>query len=72
MIQMAEYRFAERIPDLIDAEEYAQYPRGRRVRLRIRRTEEGVEIVGDAVRPDELERLLEELGAEVIEQMLCG
>jgi hypothetical protein len=69
---MAEYRFVPHLPDLIRPEDYAGDPAGRRVRLRVRATADGVEVLGDAVRPAALERLLEELGAAVIEQMLCG
>jgi hypothetical protein len=66
------YRFVSSIPDLIQPEEYASDPQGRRVRLRIRWTADGLEITGDAVRPEELERLLEQLGIDEIDQMLCG
>jgi hypothetical protein len=69
---MAEYLFVDEISDLIHPEDYAGDPQGRRVRLRISKTGEGLEIIGDDVRPDELERLLEGLDAETIEQMLCG
>jgi hypothetical protein len=69
---MAQYHFVSHLPDLIQPEEYADDPGGRRVRLRIRATADGVEVLGDAVRPAALEQLLEELGAAVIEQMLCG
>jgi hypothetical protein len=69
---MSDRRFVEALPDLISPEEYAGDPRGRRVRLRIQVTSEGVEVLGDAVRPDELERLIDALGPAVIEQMLCG
>ncbi|SDG79127.1 hypothetical protein SAMN05421505_10836 [Sinosporangium album] len=66
------YRFVEHLPDLIDARHYAEQPEGRLVKLRISVTDEGVEILGDAFRPELLERLLESLGPEEIEQMLCG
>lgn len=69
---MAEYVFVNDIPDLIHPEDYAADPQGRRVRLRIKPDGEGVEIIGDAIRPEELESLLERLGVEQIEQMLCG
>jgi hypothetical protein len=69
---MAEYRFVPELPDLIHPEDYATDPDGRRVRVRIRITEDRVEILGDAMRPQVLERLLEVLGAQVIDQMLCG
>lgn len=69
---MAEYRFVDHLPDLIHPGDYAGDPEGRRIRVRIRVTDIGVEVLGDAMRPDELERLLEELGASLIDQMLCG
>ena len=69
---MADYRFVQHLPDLIHPKDYAGDPEGRRVRVRIRATEQGVELLGDAMRPDELEKLLESLDAKVIEQMLCG
>ncbi|MFO1433384.1 MAG: radical SAM-modified peptide, FtsH ternary system-associated [Candidatus Competibacteraceae bacterium] len=69
---MADYRFVPHLPDLIQPEDYPGDPMGRRLRFRIRATEEGVELLGDAVRPEALEKLLESLEADVIEQMLCG
>ena len=65
-------RFVEDLPDLIAPEDYAADPAGRRVRLRIRASSEGVEVLGDAMRVQELERLLAELDPTEIEQMLCG
>ena len=69
---MSQTRFVEHLPDLIDPREYAEDPDGRRVRVRVRVTAAGVEVLGDAVRPGELEALLVALGAECLEQMLCG
>jgi FtsH ternary system-associated peptide len=69
---MAEYRFVPDLPDLIQPEDYPSDPDGRRVRIRIRITEDRVEILGDAMRPQVLERLLEMLEAQIIDQMLCG
>lgn len=68
----ATYRLVDSLPDLIDADEYARHPEGRLVRLRLTWSAEGVEILGDAFRPDMLERLLERLGPDEIEQMMCG
>ncbi|WP_329341636.1 hypothetical protein OG866_37160 [Streptomyces sp. NBC_00663] len=68
----AEYRFVEDLPDLIDASEYDDHPDGRLVRLRISWDETGVEVLGDAFRPDMLEELLERMGPDAVEQMLCG
>ena len=69
---MSQRHFVDHLPDLIDPDDYPDDPNGRRIRLRIRLTDQGIEILGDAVRPDELDRLLETLDPEVIEQMLCG
>lgn len=69
---MPKFRFVPEIPDLIQPEEYASDPDGRRVRIQFRVTSEGVEIVGDAMRAEVLERILANLDPEEIEQMLCG
>jgi FtsH ternary system-associated peptide len=69
---MTHYSFVNQLPDLIDASEYADHPNGTLVRLRITSSESGVEILGDALRPELIEQLLESLDPEVIEQMLCG
>ena len=71
-MSVAEFRFVEDLPDLIQPEDYADHPDGRLVRLRITVTENGVEILGDAFRPEMLEQILRRLGPEEIEQMLCG
>lgn len=69
---MSDFRFVEDLPDLIQPDEYAEHPDGRLVRFRISVTEDGVEILGDAFRPEVLEGILNGLGPEEIEQMLCG
>ena len=69
---MAEYRFVQHLPDLIQPSDYGDDPDGRRVRIRISATAEGLELLGDAMCPAALEQILEELKPEVIEQMLCG
>jgi hypothetical protein len=69
---MSDYRFVGNLPDLIQPEEYADHPDGRLIRLRISVTEDGVEILGDAFRPEVLEEILRGLGPGEIEQMLCG
>jgi len=72
MGQMTVYRFVEHLPDLIEPEEYAEQPAGGLVRFSITVGEDGVVVLGDAIRPEVLERILETLGPEEIEQMLCG
>ncbi|RSM42731.1 hypothetical protein DMA12_21160 [Amycolatopsis balhimycina DSM 5908] len=69
---MTDHAFVPDLPDLIDAGEYERYPKGELVRVRISRTENGVEILGDGLRPEVVEKLLAALGPEVIQQMLCG
>jgi FtsH ternary system-associated peptide len=69
---MTRYQFVDHLPDLIQPDEYAGDPSGRRVKLRLVITDRGVELLGDAVRPEELERLLLGLDPETIEHMLCG
>ncbi len=64
--------FVAHLPDLIHPEDYPSDPDGRRVPLPIRASADGVEILGDAMRPALLEAPLEELGADEFEQMLCG
>ncbi|GAA1416753.1 radical SAM-modified peptide, FtsH ternary system-associated [Catellatospora coxensis] len=69
---MAEPRYVQHLPDLIMPEEYADHPDGRLVRLRISVCPDGVDIVGDAFRPEALERLLAAISEGPIDQMLCG
>jgi hypothetical protein len=69
---MAEVRFVPQLPDLIHPDDYDSDPNGRRLRLQIRATADGVEVLGDAMRPVVLEQMLAELDPDVIEQMLCG
>jgi FtsH ternary system-associated peptide len=73
VIAVAEYRMVRHLPDLISPEEYDAHPHGGLVRVRIAISDEAVEVLGDAIRPELLEAVLETLGGgEVIEQMMCG
>jgi hypothetical protein len=60
------------LPDLIDASEYASHPEGGLVRVRITVTDSGVEILGDGMRPEVIERMLATIDHGTLEQMLCG
>ncbi len=64
-------RYVAELPDLVGWDE-AERAGGRLLRLRLRVTDEGVEILGDSPSPDQLEGLLQELGPGAIEKMLCG
>ena len=69
---MTRYEGVEDLPDLIDAAEYGDHPDGNLIRFRISVTASGVEVLGDGMRPELLESLLESLEPDVIEQMWCG
>ncbi len=71
MDDRAPVRYVAELPDLVGWDE-AERAGGRLLRLRLRVTDEGVEILGDSPCPDQLERLLQELGPGAIEKMLCG
>ncbi|GAA0970618.1 hypothetical protein GCM10009555_019820 [Acrocarpospora macrocephala] len=74
---MADHRFVASLPDLIDPAEYDAHPDGGLIRLRITVTDTGVEVLGDGMRPEQIEAVLDALngpdeeGPEM-EQMLCG
>jgi hypothetical protein len=60
------------LPDLIASSEYARYPDGNLIRLRITVTDSGVELLGDGMRPAAIEAVLTTLAGGTMEQMLCG
>jgi len=47
------------LPDRLNADDHEGDPAGRRVRVRLRVTPQGLEIIGDAVRAAEIEALLQ-------------
>jgi hypothetical protein len=69
---MADIRFVPSLPDLIEPDEYPAHADGDLVRIRIRVTDHGVEILGDAMRPEAIEAVLSSAEPAVIDQMLCG
>lgn len=69
---MTQFRYVQSLPDLIEPGEYADHREGRLVRIRITATAKGVEIVGDAMRPEAIESLLSSVHTGDIDQMLCG
>jgi FtsH ternary system-associated peptide len=64
--------FIPHLADLIMPDEYADHPDGRLVRVQIRVTDDGIQILADGFRPAVVEDLLATLGAGTVEQMLCG
>ena len=64
--------FVQQLPDLIEPSEYTEDSGKKRIKLRIRVSSNGVKILGDSQYPVELEKILEQLSPETIEQVLCG
>ena len=64
--------FVGYIPDLMTWEDYEVSHEKKLVRFRLTITDEGLEIIGDSPYPHLLEQLIEKLGPEVIEIILCG
>ncbi len=64
--------FVEYLPDLITEEDYLDPPEKKKIRVQIKITEKGVEILGDSIYAPLLEKLLAKSGAKEIEKMLCG
>lgn len=71
-MEAVEHVFTESLPDLIDPGEYDKYPDGTLVRVRISVSANGIEILGDGLRPELVEEVLRALGGGPMEQMLCG
>ncbi len=65
-------KFVAHLPDLMTPSDYRDGPGKKKVRLRIRLTGEGVEILGDAAHVAELEALLDGLDGREMERVLCG
>ena len=65
-------RFVTHLPDLIREEDYLESSERQKFRVRIKITDEGVEILGDSMYAHLVEELLTQLGADEIERMLCG
>ena len=69
---MSKTVFVQQLPDLIQPADYDNDPESKKMRIRIRMINDGVEILGDAQRPDKLDDMLEGLSPNVIEKVLCG
>lgn len=65
-------RYVPHLPDLMTPADYVEAPEVRKIRLEIRMTDAGIEILGDSPYPVSLDELLEKLGPETVEKMLCG
>ncbi|MEA1922474.1 MAG: radical SAM-modified peptide, FtsH ternary system-associated [Pseudomonadota bacterium] len=60
------------LPDLIQPEDYRNCNEEKKIRLRISINENGVEILGDSLYVEPLEKLLASSGARLLERSLCG
>ena len=65
-------RFVSYLPDLITEGDYLEPVDRPKLRVQIKSTEEGVEILGDSLYAALVEKMLTECGTEEIERMLCG
>jgi len=65
-------RFVSHLPDLITEEDYLDSPEQKKLRIRINVNEEGVDVLGDSMYAYLVEQLMDQLGADEIERILCG
>ena len=72
MTEPAKINYVDHLPDLMTWEDYESAHGQKLLRLRLRVTDDGLEIIGDSPYPHDLEELLAALGPEAIEMMLCG
>jgi len=72
MLDSPKIRFVDHLPDLITEEDYKDSPERKKIRVQIRMTEEGVEILGDTMHAPALEALLTQSGSVEIQKMPCA
>ncbi len=65
-------KYVTHLPDLITRDDYKEADEKKMVRLQLRMTDQGLEIIGDSPHPHLLDKLLKSLDPGVIEEMLCG
>jgi len=65
-------KYVQDLPDLLTAEDYRQESSPKKIRLRIKTTEQGIDILGDSMYPEELEIMFRQLDAREIRMILCG
>lgn len=72
ILDKAQIEYVAYLPDLITEEDYKAPPNEQKVRVQIKVTEDGIQILGDSIYASLLENILTDLGSEKIERMLCG
>ena len=65
-------KIVESLPDLIEPGDYQKCAEQKKIRLRISIDHNGVEILGDSLYVEALEKLLAAGGATLLERSLCG
>ena len=65
-------KIVDSLPDLIKPEDYQRCAEQKKIRLRISINDNGVEILGDSLYVEPLEKLLAAGGATLLERSLCG
>jgi hypothetical protein len=70
-------RLVSQLPDLMQPQDYRETGTKKKIRLRLTITEQGIEILGDALHAAELEELLTAASRQrnplpVLERTLCG
>lgn len=65
-------RFVDHLPDLINPEDYCRENNRKKIRVQIKITDQGIEIVADSPYPFLLDKILAQLEVPEIEKMLCG
>ena len=65
-------RIVADLPDLMRAEDYQDAAAFKKVRFRLTLNDDGLEILGDSLYVEPLERLLRLTGQHSLERSLCG
>jgi hypothetical protein len=64
--------FVRHLPDLMTPEDYNDTSGRKKIRIQIKSTEQGIEVLGDSMYPDLLVNLFSKLEIKEIETVLCG
>ncbi|MCP4362297.1 MAG: hypothetical protein GY796_30185 [Chloroflexi bacterium] len=67
-----EIHYVDHLPDLMTWDDYEVSHRKKVIKIQLKVTDQGLEILGDSPYPDLLEKLLAEIDPKTIEMMLCG
>ncbi len=65
-------KYTNHLPDLMTEDDYMKASDQKRIRLQLKITDQGIEIIGDSQYPHLLDKILEALEPHQIEKVLCG